>query len=305
METFNKSLLKKLFTKYPVPTYYLLTFLISWGGLVLMVGGIDKVSSKPTDVAFLLLYFVTVAGPFVAALLLTGLYEGKKGYRELFSRLLKWRVPSKWYAVALLIAPITVFATLFALSLVFPVFMPGIFSSGNSPVATMFGLEGSDKITLLLLVLMLGLFNGFVEELGWTGFATHKLKLHENIISNGIILGIMWGLWHLLSNYIGSAAGAGNVPLPLYISLLLFTFLPPFRILMMWVYKHTGSLFIAILMHASLDIFWLLSTPLLITGKERVIWYAIWAVVLWCIVVIVSIAIFNKKTILLQDKTLQ
>jgi len=27
-------------------------------------------------------------------------------------------------------------------------------------------------MTLFLFVLMLGLFNGFVEELGWTGFAT-------------------------------------------------------------------------------------------------------------------------------------
>jgi hypothetical protein len=57
---------------------------------------------------------------------------------------------------------------------------------------------------------------------------------------------------------------------------------------MMWVYKHTGCLFIAVLMHASLDIFWILSTPLLLTGKERVIWYALWAVVLWSMVLIIG-----------------
>jgi hypothetical protein len=105
---------------------------------------------------------------------------------------------------------------------------------------------------------------------------------------------MLWGLWHLPSNYIGSASGAGTVPLPLYLSLLLFTFLPPYRILMMWVYKHTGSLFIAVLMHASLDIFWILSTPLLLTGKERVIWYVLWAVVLWSMVLIIGI-VGNKK----------
>jgi hypothetical protein len=28
-----------------------------------------------------------------------------------------WRIPAKWYAIAILTAPLTVFATLFALSL--------------------------------------------------------------------------------------------------------------------------------------------------------------------------------------------
>jgi membrane protease YdiL (CAAX protease family) len=166
--------------------------------------------------------------------------------------------------------------------------MPGIFSSGSNPVASMFGLPSSDKITFILFVFMVGIFNGFIEELGWTGFATHRLKLDRNLILTGTSAGILWGLWHLPSNYIDSAAGAGTVPLPLYISLLLFTFLPPYRILMMWVYKHTGSLFIAVLMHASLDIFWILSTPLLLTGKERVIWYALWALVLWSLVLIIG-----------------
>jgi membrane protease YdiL (CAAX protease family) len=143
---------------------------------------------------------------------------------------------------------------------------------------------------------MLGLFNGFLEEVGWSGFVTPRLSLNQNLIKTGVILGIMWGLWHLLSNYLGSAAGAGTFPLPLYISLLLFSFLPPFRILMMWVYRHTGSLLIAVLMHASLDMFWILSMPLSITGKERIIWYALWAVVLWSIVIIIGIA--SKKKVI-------
>lgn len=294
METLHKTPTKNLFIKYPVATYYFVTFFISWGGLALIIGGIDKITSQPTNAPFLPLYLVTVASPFIAGILLTGLYKGKKGYQELFARLFKWRVPLRWYAVALLMGPLTVFATLFTLLLISPVFMPGIFSLGNNPVASSFGLMGSDKVTLTFFVLMIGLFNGFVEELGWTGFATHRLKLNQNLFAIGINLGILWGLWHMLSNYIGSAAGAGSVPLPLYMTLLLFSFLPPFRILMVWVYKHTESLFLAVLMHASLDVFWILSMPVAITGKERVIWYALWAVVLWSIVAIISIA-SNRK----------
>jgi membrane protease YdiL (CAAX protease family) len=288
--------MKNLVMKYPVATYYIITLLISWGGLILLIGGPEKITSQPTNAPFLPLYLITVAGPIISGVLLTGLYHGKKGYRDLFSRLFKWRIHVKWYAIALLIAPLTVFAALFALSLFSPVFLPGIFDSGKNPVASAFGLPEGNKITLVLFVFMLGLFNGFVEELGWTGFATPRLILNQNKIKAGIYLGIMWGLWHLLSNYLGSAAEAGSVSLLLYLPVMLFSFLPPFRILMIWVYRHTGSLLIAVLMHASLDMFWMLSMPVAITGKERVIWYALWAVVLWSLVAIISITSHRKNS---------
>ena len=282
--------------KHPLLTYFSLTFLISWGGLVLVLGGFDKISSQPNNAPFLALYFVTVAGPFLAGVLLTGLYSGKEGYRGLFSRLFLWRVPFKWYAAAILMAPVTVFATLYALSLFYPVFMPGISTTGDNPVALTFGLPGNDKTGLFLFVLMLGIFNGFVEELGWTGFVTPRLKLNH-LVTSGLPLGMMWGLWHLLSNYLGSANGAGTVPLPLYMTVILFSFLPPFRILMVWVYKYTGSLLIAVLMHASLDVFWMLSMPVEINGKERLIWYICWAAVLWALTGIIYL---NKKLLQLK-----
>lgn len=185
-----------MFKKHPLLTYYFATFLISWGGVVLVSGGPGRISSNSGDVPFLPLYFITVAGPILASLLLTGLYNGKKGYRKLLSRLLKWRVPARWYAVALFAAPISVFAALFALTLTSPEFMPGIFSSGNNPVARSFGLPGGNKIIFSLFVIGLGLFNGFVEEVGWTGFATPKLQLNRHLIASGLNLGIMWGQFY-------------------------------------------------------------------------------------------------------------
>lgn len=274
--------------KHQVLIYYFVTFLISWGGLVIILGGADQVSSQNLAAPFLPIYFMTVAGPVIASLLLTGIYNGKEGYRKLLTQLLKWRVPGRWYAVALLIAPFTVFAALFVLLLISPSFMPGIFSSGNNPVATAFGLPGTDKITLLLLVLAISLFNGLVEEVGWTGFATPRLRLNHRFIASGFNLGIMWGLWHLVSNYIGSAKEVGTIPLPLYLAVMIFSFMPPFRILMLWVYKHTESLFIAALMHASIDLFWMLSMPTMMTGGERITWYIVWAILLWGIVAVIG-----------------
>ena len=289
--------MKYLVIKYPVASYYIITFIISWGGLTLLIGGPGKISSQPIKASFLLLYLITVAGPIISGFLLTGLYHGKKGYRDLFSRLFKWRLPVKWYVIALLIFPLTVFAALFALSLFSPVYMPGIFDSGTHPIASAFGLPAGDKPTLVLFVFILGLFNGFVEEIGWTGFVTPLLLQKQNFIKAGITLGIMWGLWHLLANYLGSDSDAGSVSLLLYIPVLLFSFLPPFRVLMTWVYRHTGSLLIAVLMHASLNMFWMLSMPLSITGKERMVWYLLWAALLWCIVIMIGIVTNKKKSV--------
>jgi len=287
--------MKYLIKKYPVATFYIITLLISWGGLTLLLGGPGRITSQPTNVPFLPLYLITVAGPIISGVLMTGLYQGKKGFQELFSRLLKWRISFKWYAMALIIPPLTVFTALYILTLFSPAFTPGIFDSGINPVASAFGLPEGNKITLVLFVFMLGLFNGFVEEVGWTGFATPRLLLHQNLISAGVRLGIMWGLWHLLSNYIGSTEGAGSVSLLLYLPVMLFSFLPPFRVLMLWVYRHTESLWLALLMHASLDMFWMLSMPVSITGKERVIWYLLWAIVLWILVIIIIAVSLKKK----------
>src|SRR6185436_4465511 len=88
---------------HPLLIYYFVTLLISWGGLILILGGPGQVSSQPSAAPFLPLYFVTVMGPFIASLLLTGIYNGRKGYRELLSQLFKWRAPARWYAAAILI----------------------------------------------------------------------------------------------------------------------------------------------------------------------------------------------------------
>lgn len=71
---------------------------------------------------------------------------------------------------------------------------------------------------------------------------------------------------------------------------ILFSFLPPYRVLMVWVYEHTGSLLVAILMHASLVAFWLISIPNGIAGAPLMTWYLVWAAVLWGVVAVVVVA---------------
>lgn len=108
--------------QHPVLTFYVVVFLISWGGFLIVVGprGMSVVELPPAAVLSM------VAGPVVASILLTGLVYGREGFREFRSRLFRWRVGARWYAVALLTAPFVIAAVLFGLALASPVFLPGI-----------------------------------------------------------------------------------------------------------------------------------------------------------------------------------
>jgi membrane protease YdiL (CAAX protease family) len=180
-----------------------------------------------------------LAGPSVAGLLLTGLVSGRAGFRELLSRLLKWRVGARWYAVALLTAPLVFTAVPAALSLTSPVYLPGI-------------LNADDKTSFLLLGIVPALMVGFFEELGWTGFAIPKLRRRHAVLATGLLVGVPWGAWHLMTNDVWLADSfSGGLPVAFFVAAtglsLLVGQLPAYRVLMVWAYERTGSLLVAML----------------------------------------------------------
>ena len=101
---------------------------------------------------------------------------------------------------------------------------------------------------------MAGLTTVF-EEIGWTGFAVPRLRLRYSVFATGLIVGIIWGAWHLLQQLYISGTYTGEIPLALYLSLAIFNTvagLTAYRVLLVWIYDRTSSLLLAWLMHASL-----------------------------------------------------
>ena len=94
--------IKAFIKSHPLLSYFALAFAISWGGILPIIGGVGAIpgTAEETTKLFPAVYLVTVAGPSLAGILLTGLTGGWAGLRELLSRLLKWRVGAPWYAVA-------------------------------------------------------------------------------------------------------------------------------------------------------------------------------------------------------------
>jgi len=133
---------------------------------------------------------------------------------------------------------------------------------------------------------------GFLEELGWTGFAVPGLRLRYGVLTTGLIVGFLWGAWHFLVTFWASGDSSGALSLPLFLPPLVFyvAVLPVFRVLMVWVYDHTDSLLIAMLMHASLTGSTLFVLKPQATNVALMIYYLVLAAVLWFFVAVVAVA---------------
>jgi CAAX protease family protein len=264
-------------TRHPLVTFFAIAFAISYVGilLVLRFGGDGPVT--PTDARFLLMMLAWLAGPSVASLVMTGLVSGTSGYRDLFSRLIIWRVSPGWYALALLLAPLVSLGLSYALSAFSPAFMPNIVTS-------------TDTVAVLLMGLGYGLLGGgFLEELGWTGFAVPRLRLRYSVLAAGLIMGLLWGAYHF-SIIFWSSNPTGALALGLLLPVQLFGWLPPFRVLMVWMYDHTHSLMLAMLMHASATASMLILQPFGISDLSLLAYVVGLAAVYWVILGVVAVA---------------
>jgi CAAX protease family protein len=169
--------------------------------------------------------------------------------------------------------------TLLALSSASQAFLPGIFTS-------------DDRGSLLLVSVAVGLSAGIFEELGWTGFAIPALRRRHGVFATGLIVGILWSAWHLLPNVWESRAASGELGMPLYFAGtavgVFVGYLTAFRVLMVWFYDHTQSLFVAMVMHVSLTASLLTLSPFGISGTNLVVFSFAFAAAVWVVVFVIA-----------------
>lgn len=125
------------------------------------------------------LFILAVYAPAIAALLLVGLSSGLSGLQRLLSRLFLWRASPWWYAFLILGFPVISFA--------------GALIKGNALSAPMF----SESFSTLLPMIGFMLILGPMEEVGWRGFALPILQRRLVPFWAGLVLGVIWAVWHL------------------------------------------------------------------------------------------------------------
>jgi len=241
--------------------YFLMTFLISWGAAFAMVAK-KLLSGLPlSQMDGILMFPLMILGPAVSSLVLNGLTGGRKAVWEVFASMNPKRVRTRWYAV-LLIPPLTILSVLLILSKTLSAeYHPGHFWIGFS----------------------FGILAGILEEIGWMGFAFPNLLRRRAAWPSGIILGLIWGLWHLpVINFLGSAIPHGKDWLTFFLSFV--AVMTAVRVIIAWIYQNTNSLLLCQLMHICSTGFLVVFSPSPMTTAHEPLWYFAYAIVLWGIV---------------------
>ena len=138
---------------------------------------------------------------------------------------------------------------------------------------------GPPIASLLAMGIVFGFAAGWLEEIGWTGFATHRLLPQMGVLRTGLVLGVVHGFWHLLIGYWGEGASYGPLYVP-YFLLLWVAGLVALRLLIVWLYERTGSVLIAQLAHASYSGGLMILWPVTSSPEQVIAWTGAFAFVL-------------------------
>jgi membrane protease YdiL (CAAX protease family) len=253
--------------RHPVVCYFALTFFLSWLGAFLVAAPHLLRGEHLPKLTGILMFPAMLVGPSVSGILLTRLFDDPAGLRDLFSRMRRFRFPVRWYA-ALLIPPVFVLGILLLLkTFVSPVYSPNRFWLG----------------------LAFGIPAGFFEEIGWTGFAFPKMCLKLPPLRAAILLGLLWGLWHVpVINFLGTAVPHGAYWLHFFLAFS--AAMTAMRVLICWLYEQTKSIPLAQLMHACSTGSLVVFSPPTATAPQEAFWYAAYAAALWLLVAALALS---------------
>jgi membrane protease YdiL (CAAX protease family) len=181
--------LQTLVRKHPVAAYFVLTFLISWSGALVLAAPILVRHESLPRLTGILMFPVMLLGPSITGIVLTGFTAGRAGLAELTRLLTTWRFAPRWYA-ALLIPPLLILTVLSCLvAFANPAYAPNRFFMG----------------------LFFGVPAGLLEEIGWMGYAFPRMRSQTNSFAPAVLLGLLWSTWHLpVVDFLGAAAPHGR-----------------------------------------------------------------------------------------------
>ena len=240
-----------LVKRHPLIAFFVLTLALSWWPWILYAFG---------------LYAAPIAsfGPFLAALVVLAITQGKSGIGGLLRRMVQWRVGIRWYAVALLL-PIGIALAATALN---------VLLGAQAPSAAELG-GWTALFSTFAFVLLIPAAGGTWEEPGWRGFALPSLQAGRSALVASLILGAVWALWHLPLLAIGQMGGWDIV------------IIMAWTLVLTWVYNGTGgSVLIVMLFHAMFNaVSASFISPLAFSGADSVRQSWLLAAV-WCAVAI-------------------
>lgn len=238
--------MKSFINRHQIVLFFVLTFVLSWFP---WYAGIAPE--------------VMTMGPSIAAFIVVLIIGGRRGFVDLVRPFGRWRARLGVWGIAILGT-----AVLYLIGL-------GVYVIFGGEALSFFMLrEELNLVPLYLVMVVLMPWNGPVgEEFGWRGFALPKLQNKFGPLAASLVIGAIWGIWHL-PTFFAPQGVIGAI-----VTTVGLVFIVPYTlgtiansIFMTWLYnKSKGSALIAgIVWHAAIN-FWapiLLSDSSLVAAQE-------------------------------------
>ncbi len=223
-----------LLTRHPLFLFFILSFILTWGYFWLIWTPLRLPDSLIALGGF---------GPAASAFLVLALTSGKRGVLCLLRSIVHWRVGALWYLVALLGLPVLNFLAFLV--------VPGVLADFVAPDLRLPRIYLSE----MAICLTIGIAPVW-EEVGWRGFAQPRIQRLYGPVVGSLILGALWGVWHL-PFFFGPLARTGPEATFVSAGIALVEFsigLTGLSVVMAWVLNNCrGSTLMAILLHACFD----------------------------------------------------
>lgn len=174
-------------------------------------------------------YVLGGLGPTIAPFAIIGCFDGGE-MKAYLSRIFKWRIYISWYLLSV--------ATVVIMSAAL-MFMDTAINILHHPWYMLFP---------MFLTMILG---GGLEELGWRGFLLEQLlAMKWPLLSCGLLVGAIWGLWHLPLFYIKGVPQYGTNYALFFVKVI------GFGLILTTLYAATRSIFLCVMFHAMQNTSW-------------------------------------------------
>jgi uncharacterized protein len=232
---------KKFLTK-ELTLFLSLSIMVSWPVMLLVIaklpadfviGNIEAVEN-----AFGNLNMLFGTGPIISAIIVTLIYRGRSGLKDIFTKVITWKVSVRWYIWALVLPIIPQWIGLF------------LWAQLTDTVLTFPAVT-----SYLSSWLQIALFSAayyITEELGWRGFMLPRVLSMHPWIKSSLLVGVIWSIWHYplwITSFWLTTGSLTEVALMVTASSVFATGL---SVMLTWIFKNTrGSVLFAMLLHGS------------------------------------------------------
>ena len=175
--------MRGLIRRFPTVSFFVLAYALSWSYWIPMLVTGQRVAPGSSTT-----HFPGLMGPAIAAVIVQAALHGAGGLRELWRRMLLVSRPAgRFWRYSL--SPVAFLAAALAVMIALGMALPAVGEFGR--------FSGLPELGLPIVVLLVLVFGGFGEELGWRGFALERLQARFGPLGGALLLAALWAGWHL------------------------------------------------------------------------------------------------------------